>query len=755
MTELEKLCEQALYEEIQDLGDGKSIVRDVPTGRLFYRKELTVYNLQVFSWLKDHRDRSVPRIESFREDEGKLIVIEEYVQGRTLENLLEEADEPLPFRERIRILTEICDGLSFLHSAQPPIIHRDLKASNIMLTEDGVVKIIDYDAAKVYVHGEKKDTVLMGTHGIAAPEQYGFAPSDVRTDIYGLGKLIERMLPDNVDADRIVARATHIDPKKRYASASQIREQILRIREHPSSLDTRLEKVIPGFDPRKKAHRVLARAAITLLCAAVLAVAGFSIWQFGIYPRHRQQAMAAELSVIQSKETEKGEIPALVGQYLDKYPYERMSEAEQLDFRNAMEKALSRYGANQDDRQNLLSMLSERCGGKETAESIDQYAEVESLLSNSQYEKAFESLRELRKAGSPEAEEKWADALNRCLEKASALEKDFEDKKEISSAIRALNMYALIISAADSGTNADTDTNSNTGTDTGSAEDSAPADEVLSSFDRLYELTLEHIDQESEAGSYDQAKKEYSLLQELPAIGLAGQTDLEEKLHENTYRKAQASADSGQYSSALNLFKDLGDYKDSADRVLECHYQLAGQHMDQENYKAAAVEYVLCPGYRDADEKAKEAKFFHCRSCAEQPDDEAYDYIEELISDGYPGAQSVKETIYQWHVKIKNGLSLLMGSQQSSHIRVDLYGGAPGASTHIRLVTTDNVDGSRTSWTSPETCTRGGHVDASYNANTFEYSIFEREHTIEAYSDDGQLIGSWTGIFTKDFTMQE
>ena len=101
MTELEKLCEQALYEEIQELGDGKSIVRDVPTGRLFYRKALAVYNLQVFSWLKDHRNRSVPRIESFREDEeeGRLVVIEEYVQGRTLENLLEEAEDlPRPVR---------------------------------------------------------------------------------------------------------------------------------------------------------------------------------------------------------------------------------------------------------------------------------------------------------------------------------------------------------------------------------------------------------------------------------------------------------------------------------------------------------------------------------------------------------------------------------------------------------------------------------------------------------------------------------
>ena len=93
MTELERLCEEALYEEVQNMGDGKSIVRDVPTGRLLYKKVLDVYNLQVFAYLKEHRSRSVPKIESFREEDGKLVVIEELVQGRTLENLLEQAED--------------------------------------------------------------------------------------------------------------------------------------------------------------------------------------------------------------------------------------------------------------------------------------------------------------------------------------------------------------------------------------------------------------------------------------------------------------------------------------------------------------------------------------------------------------------------------------------------------------------------------------------------------------------------------------
>ena len=734
MTELEKLCEQALYEEIRDLGDGKSIVRDVPTGRLFYRKELAVYNLQVFSWLKDHKNRSVPRIDSFREEEGKLIVIEEYVQGRTLENLLEEAEDPLPFHERIRILTEICDGLSFLHSALPPIIHRDLKASNIMLTEDGVVKIIDYDAAKVYVRGEKQDTVLMGTHGIAAPEQYGFAPSDVRTDIYGLGKLIERLLPGNVDADRVVARATHIDPKKRYASAAQIREQILRIREHPSNLDTRLEKMIPGYDPRSKAHRVSARAAAAVLCVLILAAAVFSVWRFGIYPGQRRQAMTSQLKVIQSKQTQQEDLPGLIETYLTDYPYAKMHEKEQQQFQTSMEKVLSRFSQEQEIRQTILDTLSANCG-EEAADRIRTYAGVEKLLSAGHYEKAFEEIQALRDSDYPGAGEKWAGALKRCYKKAAALEQDYQDQEMISYANRALKLYGLIASSA----NAE------------DPEEKEIHDKTVKAFEQLFVKVLEQADEKSNSGNFEEAEKIYTLLQELPAVGIADQTDLEEKKLENNYRKAESLFSDGNYTSALNIYKDLGDYSDSSSRLLECHYLNAEQYMEEEEYKMAVLSYSSCSGYKDADEKILQAKLLHCRSCAEKPDDEAYDYIEELTAAGYPGSKDVRDTMYTWHVEILNGISLLAGSQQSSHIRVNLFGGAPGASTHLRLETIDNVDGSSTSWTSPEAVSRGGHVDASYNVNTFEYSIFEREHTVKVYSDDGQLIGTWTGVFSKEF----
>ena len=123
----------------------------------------------------------IPAIHSFWEEDGKLVVLEEYIQGKTLDALLSKG--MLDEQEKIRIVLNVCDALSFLHSAKIPIIHRDIKPSNIMLTNDGIVKLIDYDAAKVFHRGKNEDTTLIGTVGRAAPEQFGFAQSDARTDV--------------------------------------------------------------------------------------------------------------------------------------------------------------------------------------------------------------------------------------------------------------------------------------------------------------------------------------------------------------------------------------------------------------------------------------------------------------------------------------------------------------------------------------------------------------------------------------------
>ena len=127
MTELEKLCENALYDEIKILEDGKSVVRDVPTGKLYFKKTLDVYNEHVYAFLRDHKNRNVAAVQAFWKDGESLVVIEELIQGRTLDEILRESEasgssetetsgigrtesesagisQGLPFSERIAIL---------------------------------------------------------------------------------------------------------------------------------------------------------------------------------------------------------------------------------------------------------------------------------------------------------------------------------------------------------------------------------------------------------------------------------------------------------------------------------------------------------------------------------------------------------------------------------------------------------------------------------------------------------------------------
>lgn len=190
------------------------------------QKKCSVYNIEVYRYIKDHPDRHVPYIQSLWENEGRneLTVIEELINGRRLDELLDR--DMLSDKEKKSIALQLCDALIFLHGAVPSIIHRDIKAENIMVERDGNVILLDYDAAKLYRKGEGRDTVLIGTQGSAAPEQYGFQQSDERTDIYGMGVLIRRMFPEDKRMQRVADKATQMDPQERYQSAAELKRAV-------------------------------------------------------------------------------------------------------------------------------------------------------------------------------------------------------------------------------------------------------------------------------------------------------------------------------------------------------------------------------------------------------------------------------------------------------------------------------------------------------------------------------------------------
>ena len=119
--------------------------------------------------------------------------------------------------------------LSFLHRIN--IVHRDIKPENIIITDNATVKLIDFNASRVYKNECTADTVVLGTIGYASPEQFGITQSDARTDIFALGVLLNVMLTGvhpseqlaKGRAGKIVLKCTQIDPNKRYQSVEELK----------------------------------------------------------------------------------------------------------------------------------------------------------------------------------------------------------------------------------------------------------------------------------------------------------------------------------------------------------------------------------------------------------------------------------------------------------------------------------------------------------------------------------------------------
>ena len=155
------------------------------------------------------------------------LILEEYIQGDTLDFLLK--DTLFTAKETREIVTQVCQALWVLHSLGA--IHRDVKPDNIILRGDKAV-LIDFDAARLYKPEEDTDTQILGTTGFAAPEQYGLSQSDIRTDIYSLGVLINVMLTGQHPSKklaggkmgRIVDRCTHVNPQHRYRNVLRLME---------------------------------------------------------------------------------------------------------------------------------------------------------------------------------------------------------------------------------------------------------------------------------------------------------------------------------------------------------------------------------------------------------------------------------------------------------------------------------------------------------------------------------------------------
>ena len=221
----------SFYKEIASVNEshGVKLVQHMETGKVYVRKTLKHYDLSVFEFIRERRFDGVPVIKDLIETDDALIVIEDYISGHSLDELI--AEETFSEKKAARVISDLCDILEPFHSNTPQIIHRDIKESNVIIDNEGKVYLIDFDASKRVIHGRSRDTDLIGTEEYAAPEQYGFGQSDQRTDIYALGILLNRMLTGmfpsetryNGDLSLIIDRATSIDPENRYSNVQRLK----------------------------------------------------------------------------------------------------------------------------------------------------------------------------------------------------------------------------------------------------------------------------------------------------------------------------------------------------------------------------------------------------------------------------------------------------------------------------------------------------------------------------------------------------
>ena len=229
---LEEESRLSFYRELTVLDEKKNIVlvQDIRNSELCVKKTLDIYSHDVYEQLASVRIEGVPAVKECVADDGKLIVVEEYLQGRSLKQVLDEHGL-LNAEQAYEIAVQLADVLVRLHQLEPAIVHRDIKPSNIIIEKNGHVNLIDFNAARHVNADKNEDTRMLGTVYFAAPEQFGFGQSDERTDIYGLGATINYIMTGDKPGagiaecrfSDILKKCLMVDAKDRYQSAAELR----------------------------------------------------------------------------------------------------------------------------------------------------------------------------------------------------------------------------------------------------------------------------------------------------------------------------------------------------------------------------------------------------------------------------------------------------------------------------------------------------------------------------------------------------
>ncbi len=209
----------------------------------------------------------LPKFEGRIEKEDQFYILREFIEGVPLDEYL--LDNPVSEAQSINIIMELCDILSYLHTQPEPIIHRDIKPSNIIINPiDNKITLIDFGISRKYTEGAETDTCFFGTQKFAPPEQYGFAQTDCRADIYALGMVFRYLLSGDTESkwkgnkalQKIADKCTAFSPENRFQNAVVLKKALLKHKRH--------------------VKQKISYAAVTILFAGIFFAAGFAVGRY-------------------------------------------------------------------------------------------------------------------------------------------------------------------------------------------------------------------------------------------------------------------------------------------------------------------------------------------------------------------------------------------------------------------------------------------------------------------------------------------
>lgn len=225
---------KSTYEDLFPLDAAQKVwaIRHTGSSDICVRKEVAAESCAIARRAMNITNIHIVNIRHIIDDGDRHYIVEDYIHGSTLQEL-HDGGRRFGESEAVSYMLQLLDGLSALHGAG--IVHRDISPKNVLLTDDGIIKLIDFGISHFADPARSQDTQILGTAGFAAPEQFGFQRSTEKADLYSAGVLLNWMLtgvlpnerlPENPALAKIIATATEMEPKARYASAAEMAEAL-------------------------------------------------------------------------------------------------------------------------------------------------------------------------------------------------------------------------------------------------------------------------------------------------------------------------------------------------------------------------------------------------------------------------------------------------------------------------------------------------------------------------------------------------